>query len=414
MRHLIVTSAVVVLAIADPHAQFRRGILSESTDITLYPLGVPALLLPAGNVQLEVRNASGASSRILERLRDTMARQIGDNDARVNVVPKGADVVVAVTLVEWRESRRSSTKYVSERRQVGTKTSRDKNGNLKIEPVYEYGRNKPSVVIDAGAGLRVEVRRARGAALADETVRHTINEEHLVEEGPPTRDIVEDLLIDQAVQKGAGRISPSRIATRVRLARSDDVDRLNSLAMNRRWQEWLTAISAVKQHPDRKRESYRLHNLAVAHEAIAYESTAPEDWAARLNLANTLIRQAMTMNPSEKYIAESAERIAAGMTRYRQLAEMYQAIGSQPTLRRTAPVSTASEAPAATTPARSSTMTNQDVIDLRAAGLDDDNLIAAIADAKVVSFDLSAAGLKRLLGGNVSNRVIAAMRARSK
>jgi hypothetical protein len=61
-----------------------------------------------------------------------------------------------------------------------------------------------------------------------------------------------------------------------------------------------------------------------------------------------------------------------------------------------------------------SALTNKDVIDLRIAGLDDDNLIAAITDARAVSFDLSPAGLKALLAGKISNRVIAAMRGRSK
>jgi hypothetical protein len=57
-------------------------------------------------------------------------------------------------------------------------------------------------------------------------------------------------------------------------------------------------------------------------------------------------------------------------------------------------------------------MTNADVIDLRKAGLDDDNLIAAIKDAGAVAFDLTPAGLKGLLGAKVSNKVIAAMRDR--
>jgi hypothetical protein len=152
-------------------AQFRRGLFSESTEITLYPLDLPAMLLPAGNVQVEVRNASGASARIVERLHDLLSRQLTDNDSRLTVVPKGADVVVAATLIDWKESRRNSTKYVSEKRQVGTRQVREKNGTIKTEPVYEYGRNKPSIVIDAVAGLRVEVRRGRGAAVADETVR---------------------------------------------------------------------------------------------------------------------------------------------------------------------------------------------------------------------------------------------------
>jgi hypothetical protein len=408
-----------ILFIATTEAQFRRGMFSESTEITLYPLDVPALLLPAGNVQLDVRNASGGSARIIDRLQDLLGRQLTDNDSRLAVVPKGADLVIAVTLIDWKESRRNSTKYVSETRQVGTKQVKDKNGNYKTEPVYEYGRNRPSVVIDASAGLRVEVRRARGAALADETVRHTLHEEHLADANPPSRDAVEDALIDQIVQKGAARISPGRMPARVLLARSDEVDRLNGMAQNRRWQEWLAALGGLKPHSDRKRDAYRLHNLAVAHEAIAYEATTAEDWSSRLNLAGTLIKQASAQNPSEKYITESAERISASAGKYRQLADLYRTVGATATTpRRTEASAPSGNGPVSAASGSASpkpvTMTNQDVIDLRVAGLDDDNLIAAITDAKAVRFDLSAAGLKALLGGKVSNRVIAAMRSRAK
>jgi hypothetical protein len=416
--------AAVTIVDATAEAQFRRGLFSETTEITVYPMEPPALLLPAGNIQVEVRNANGASARIVDRLNDLLSRQLTDNDTRLSVLPKGADVIVSATLIDWKEARRNSTKYVSEKRQVGTRQVKEKNGTIKTEPVYEYGQNRPSVVIDAAAGLRVEVRRGRGAPIADETVRHTIHEEHLADASPPTRDAVEDMLIDQVVQKGAGRVSPGRVATRVLVARSDDVDRLNSMAQNRRWQEWLTALGALRPHSDRKRDSYRLHNLAVAHEAIAYESTAVEDWNARLTLANTFIKQASAQNPTEKYITESADRIALNITRYQRLAAMYREVNAAPAppARRTATPSTGgnpstapveSAASGATSP-RSATMTNQDVIDLAAAGLDEDNLIAAIKDAKAVRFDLSAAGLKTLLGAKVSNRVITAMRSRAK
>ena len=52
------------------------------------------------------------------------------------------------------------------------------------------------------------------------------------------------------------------------------------------------------------------------------------------------------------------------------------------------------------------------MIELVAAGLDQANLLAAIKDARRVSFDLSPAGLRELLAGKVPNPVITAMRAR--
>ena len=57
-------------------------------------------------------------------------------------------------------------------------------------------------------------------------------------------------------------------------------------------------------------------------------------------------------------------------------------------------------------------MTNAEVIDLRKAGLDDENLVAAIKEAPSAQFDLSPAALKALLAAKISNQVIAAMRTR--
>jgi hypothetical protein len=361
---------------------------------------------------VQVRNSSTAPARVVDRVRDLLGQQLADNDTRLSVADGSGDFIVVATLTDWNESRRSSTKYVSERRQIGTRQVTDSKGRVRHEPIYEYGRNKPSVVISANAGVRVEVRRrAGGPPLADETARHSISEEHLVEEGPPSRDEVEDELLDNAIRKAAGRISPGREPVRVLLARSDEVDRLNGLAERRQWFDWLNALEALKPHRDRKRDSYRLHNIAVANEAIAYDATALEEQAARLALASKFVMQAGEQNPDERYIAESQARIHTASTNYAQLADLYaqaQAIPPTP--------ATSSRLPAAgtraATPSAGGVLTNQDVIDLRAAGLDDDNLIAAIDTAASVRFDLSPAGLRALLAAKVSNQVIAAMRAR--
>ena len=334
-----------VLCATSVDAQFRRGIFSESTEITLYPVEAPAMLLPPGTVQVEARNASSASARILERLQDRMARQLGDNDKRLRVVERDGGVVLVATLTEWNESRRNSTKYVSEKRQVGTREV-IKDGKKKTEPVYEYGRDRPSVKINATAGVRLEVRGAGGKAIADESARHTIQEEYLLDAGPPSRDEIEDQLIDRIVQKGAGRVSPGRQPVRVLLARSDEVDGLNSLAQNRRWEEWLKALKSLPSHRDRKRDSYRLHNLAVAHEAVAYEADDNEDQRTQIGIASTLIAEAVTVNAKEKYITEAADRIARSAQDYRRLGELYQAMRVSPP-QRAAPA----PAPAATPPA---------------------------------------------------------------
>ena len=148
MHRLFPVVLIVVLALAPADAQFRRGMFAENAEVTLYPLEAPAVLLPAGTVRLDVRNASSASARTLERVKERLARQLTDNDERLEISDAdGAAMTLVATMTEWSETRRNSTKYVSETRQVGTRETIDKNGKKKTEPVYEYGRNRP----EAGA-----------------------------------------------------------------------------------------------------------------------------------------------------------------------------------------------------------------------------------------------------------------------
>lgn len=404
--------AALLLGAGAADAQFRRGFLADTIEVTLYPQEPPAVLLPAGTVQVVTKNASPASARIVERVRETLERQIADNDRRLQTVERDGDVVVTATLIEWSESRRNSTKYVSEKRQVGTRQVKDKDGKTKTEPVYEYGRNKPSVVINGRVALRIDARRRGSAtALGEQSARHEIEEEHLVESGPPTRDQTEDTLIDKIATKGAGLVTPGRRSVKVLLARSDEVERLNPLAERRAWQEWLEALEKLPPHRDRKRDAYRLHNIAVAHEAIAYEASSVEDWRTRLGLASRLMADASLGNPGEKYIGDASNRIADSVEAYQALAALYAAAGQTPASSgQTAPATASGSRAQAST---GEPMSNRDIIELKQAGLDDANLVAAIRDARAVRFDLGADGLKALLAAGISNNVIAAMRTKA-
>ena len=399
-------------------AQFRRG-LGDAREVMLFPIEAPAMLLPSNaSVEVVVRNVSSAPARIADRVNELLARQLTDNDPRLRLAARGGDIVVTATLTEFTQSRRNSTKYVSETRQVGTREVTDKNGKKRTEPIYEYGSNRPSVVITANAGVRVEVRRRQGGpSLADETARHSVSEEHIADRNPPSREAIEDQLIDNVIRKAAGRISPGRQPVNVLLARSDEVDRFNDLARNRRWQEWESSLLTVKPHRDRKRDAYRLHNLAVAQESLAYEAAEVEDALNHLGRAREIITQASAQNPEEKYITESLTRINRSEASYQQVAALQQQMNTRgaddvPTRIGTRPAPPKPSPGSEPVEAADHTITNADVLELRAAGLDDDNLIATIRAAKTAKFDLSPAGLRALLQAKVSNRVITAMRER--
>ena len=142
----LVWTLLLVAGLAGPaDAQFRRG-FGDAREVTLFPIEPPAMLLPSNaTVEVVVRNASSAPARIADRVKDLLGRQLTDNDPRLRLADQGGDLVLTATLTEFTESRRNSTKYVSETRQVGTRQVTDKNGKTRTEPIYEYGRNRPSV-----------------------------------------------------------------------------------------------------------------------------------------------------------------------------------------------------------------------------------------------------------------------------
>ena len=405
-RAVVLAVAILVALSPQADAQFRRGMMGSATAITLRPHQAPALLLPAGAIALEVRNETGAPSRLVATLHRALGRQLTDNDARLRLAADAA-VVMTATIVHWGQQRRDTFIYVSEPRQNGTREVVGKDGKKTTEPIMEFGGNRPAVATTATGGVRLEVRRASGGGtLFEDTLSHTLNQTH--EKGVATLPdalAIDDLLLDRVVSLVAGRVTPARVPVEVMLARSDEVDRHNALAQASRWTDWLAALGAVPPHRDLKRDAYRLHNLAVAHEAVAYESPLDQR-AAQLARASTLITTAVAQNGTEKYIAESAARITASTVVTQRLAALSAAAGVSAT------PAASSNAPAPSAGGPAGPLTNQDVIDLRAAGLDDANLIAAIRDARAVAFDLSPAGLKALLGGKVSNGVITAMRAR--
>lgn len=325
---LVTVVAVFVLAGTQANAQFRRGLPATPTEINLFPVVPPALLLPAGSFDVEVKNLSTGPDRVLSRLGDAMKTQMSDNDRRLEAAESNGQMHVVATLTEWTHARRQGTRFVPGVRVVGTETVTLGDGTTRGEPMYDYGRNKPNVVDNAAATVRVEVRRGN-EVLADETAHVMFQSDRLVEEGPPSVADIENGLIDRVAQKSAGLLTPAREPVKVMLARSDEVERLNNLAVNRWWGEWRTALQARPSHRDAKRDAYRLHNLGVALEAMAYEAATDDDAIRLLQEAAGIMQQSIAARKDEKYFAESLTRISNNSAGYTRLKTMRSAINAR-------------------------------------------------------------------------------------
>jgi hypothetical protein len=284
-----------------------------------------------------------------------------------------------------------------------------------------------------------------------------------VASGPPSPSELQDKLINEAIDQIVPRITTTNETIEVLLARGK-LDEANKSAEGGLWTRYLEQLEQMTPFPKTKDDAYRLYDIGVAYEALAYQSE--DEDAARKNLKEAAIHygKAVDAKPEEKNFIEPQKRIETAMSYMRKLEaerKAFEAAGGRPTTSEiaaaSAPAGTAaaastsdskrptktnsvasSKGPASTdvvdantgasktpnsaakTPVKTQTgkpvkaLTNDDVIKMAKEHVDDDTIIASIHDAPAVDFDLSPDGNINLTHGGVSKNVLAAMRVRAK
>jgi len=165
----------------------------------------------------------------------------------------------------------------------------------------------------------------------------------------------------------------------------------------------LEATEALPPFSKAEDEAYRRYNAGVAYEAMGYQTEDPKEALKLFQQAAINYGKAIDGKPSEKYFHEPQNRIEQALVILKTLSE-----------RRGQPPAPATAAAAKSSAEEADVLTNEQIIDLAKSGMDDENLIANIKDAHNVKFDLSVSGQKQLMQGGVSNKVLAAMRQKSK
>jgi hypothetical protein len=180
------------------------------------------------------------------------------------------------------------------------------------------------------------------------------------------------------------------------------------------WSRALESFETMKPFPKPDDDAYRLYDIGVANEALAYQSEDVKKARTYLQEAAIHYGKAIDAKPTERKFLAPQTRIDTALAHYK-------ALGDQVIVAKTAAPDPHVEAPktvAEKTPSGGSNdadaLTNDGVIGLVSAKIDDDNVIDTIRHAKRVKFDLSVQGQINLSKNGVSNKVLAAMKARER
>ncbi len=248
-------------------------------------------------------------------------------------------------------------------------------------------------------------------------------------ETAPTADELRAILITRAVNQIVSRLVNTNEVIEVELARGKNLDAADKLAESGLWSRYLETLETMQPFPDPSVDAYRLYNIGVGYEAQGYQSEDHDAAKKLLEEAAINYGKAIDQKPGEKYFMEPQTRIETAIEHYRALAASNREAAAPP-----APAAVNAAAPAKTSPGTrnasptsaakspaahpgataSPALSNDQVIKMSKAGLDDDTIIGAIHDAKSVQFDLAPDGLIQLKQNGVNKNVISAMQTRAR
>lgn len=236
---------------------------------------------------------------------------------------------------------------------------------------------------------------------------------------PPTDPELRQKLVTMAIQEMASQIVNTDEAVEVDLAKDKGaLDDGNKEAVHGLWERALETYMTASPKAKPEEDAYRLYDIGVADEALAYQATDTKAAMKFLDDAAINYGKAKDGKPSEKYFIEPQKRIETAIAHYRKL-EMEKNAPKQDVAEDRSP---ATPPPAVVPPAPSAPpahgheghpLTNTQVVAMVRAGMDDGTVEQTIKDAGAVDFDLTPAARRRLVADGVSQGIVNAMRTRA-
>lgn len=316
MRRFVVSALVLAAACLPTAALAKFGV--SKTKITLQRTRPPELQLVGETVAIEVdSDARGVRSSELDSVRRTLEDAFRNSHSFRLIDDAGdADNRVRVTVASIESRVRESVVY--EEKYVKTGERREWNEKKqKWETKDVWGNRKEPVDVtkaDGRVDAQVEVTNSLGTRSADagESYLNEWKGSATVPSEAHSEDALERHLMDQVGHHAAATVSFTAEPLEVLLAVDGELKAGNGLAEGGRFEEALAEWSRLSLKGDK--EAARLHNLGVAHEALAYRLPMNDPQHRRhLEEADRLYQQAHRLDPDEKYFAPPLERIQASL-----------------------------------------------------------------------------------------------------
>jgi hypothetical protein len=393
------------------------------------------------------------------KMRDLLETELLKNDNKLHAEPSSQELLITCTVTNFSlpppQPFTRNEVTMQKGKQIEQPVQYNKiSGSLEVS--YQARDPRAGKALDADnitanysedfeAGTNQQAGKSLGTKVAD-PFKRMAGKKTEDSSGPPTATQLREDLIHKAIHEIASRITATNEPVEIMLAQGK-LDKVNPSAEHGLWSRYLEDLERMP--PLAKDDAYRLYNIGVAYEALAYQTDDRKAAKGFLQEAAINYGKAVDARKDEKYFLEPQKRIERAMAYYRKIEGHDKALAAANAPPASQPAAgTESAKPAArggktsgtkpgskgagskaagggpsgavATPSSPSAkpgapaLTNEQVMKMVKAGVDEDSVIATIREAPAVQFDLTPEGQIALAGGGVKGKILAAMRTRAK
>lgn len=318
MRRAATILLVAATAVAGAPAALAKFGISK-TRLVLPRLRPPDSPLLAESVAVDMKaDASDVAGSQLSLVRGRVEDALRASGLyRLVDRPREADAVLRVTLSDLRAEVRDEVRFETRRVKIGERQEWDDKKKKNVTKDVYGDRQEPVSwrIADGSLAGVVEVTSPDGTRTSD--AGGSYHRQFKVDDGVPPEAATEESLKAFLVQASADRaIASATFApdpVEALLAVNGELKSGNQLAEAGHFEQALEEWSRRTYKGDA--EAARLHNLGVAHEALAYglPPYTPEH-RAQLEQAKDLYLKAQALDPGEKYFRDPSARIQTSLS----------------------------------------------------------------------------------------------------
>jgi hypothetical protein len=377
-----------------------------------------------------VATAKGFQADIAPDLASTLEALLIRNDSRLRSEEEHPDTLINCTVTTYAQPPAQTTMQPG--MQIGKTPAKATpltrvTGILTVSFTAKDTKNSRSIAADTVTAKFDQEYNATGAqqpgfAASFKHLGDQITKGKQEEDKPPTAAELHNRLIQDAAQQIASHLVTTTEHVDVLLAKGGALDEANKLAEEKLWTRALEQLETMTPFPQKEEDSYRLYNIGVMNEALAYDAEDVKKARTYLQEASIDYGKAIDAKPTEKYFLQPQTRIDTALAHYKTIGDQATAKAAPVKAEVTAPASPAPAKPIATPSAKPATtsappadaLTNDQVIAMVQAKLDQANIMDNIHHASSVNFDLSVAGQVNLSKNGVNGQILMAMKQRAR